>query len=90
MSAYVWRSYVVEVIGGGSRGALYLEKISEVRRLLAYLSPLCTHVEDGTSYRFERVWLDNGFAAEPPPGDSIRFPSLLVSSCVCKIAEAVA
>ncbi|MGK0716182.1 hypothetical protein ACR5KS_08990 [Leucobacter sp. W1153] len=90
MSAYRWRSYVVEVIGGGSRGALYLQNIAEVRRLLAYLSPLCTHADDGTFYRFERVWFDNGFDATPSPGESIRFPSVLSSSCVCKIAEAVA
>ena len=90
MSAYRWRSYVVELIDGDSCGSFYLQNIAEVRRLLAYLSPLCTHADDGISYRFERVWLDNGFDAVPPSGESIRFPSLLVSSCVCKVAEAVA
>lgn len=87
MSAYRWRSYCLELVTPDHRGGLFLSNIAEVRTALEHLSASCTH--SGVTYRLERVWLDNGFAVEPPPGEGIALPPTLESECACKLSGAV-
>lgn len=89
MTAYRWRSYVVELVSPDSSGLLYLTNISEVRRLFGYFMHSCAHGANALIYRLERVWFDNGFEVEPSPGEAIRFPRLIESGCVCELARAI-